>query len=164
MNLALHLLSGLFLYLAVLAASLVAAVSAFVVYTFAPETLWFQSNVYMSDMFAQPLFLASIYLVVRLAKTKSSSSSFWFQLGAVIFLFAYSEWLGVMFALSLLVFFWRTPSIINRQQLFLTVVVAFVERSSSLLGSIRLLEDGMRFSRQLSASSCFVAVSDIKSG
>src|SRR5881394_4054016 len=62
LNLALHLISGIFVYFILKAllkseSRVYPAIFAFVFYIFSPETLWFQANVYMSDMFAQPLFI-----------------------------------------------------------------------------------------------------------
>ena len=113
LNLSLHFMSGLFVYLALRVLlncerqMCVPAIVGFVVYIFSPETLWVQANVYMSDMLAQVFFAAGIYLVLRLAKRRSSGIWSSVGFGGFIFCFVYTEWLGVMFAFGLSLYVWR---------------------------------------------------------
>jgi len=102
-GLVLHFLSGLFVYFSVQVlrpSSAAAALIAFTIYTFAPITLWLQANVYMSDIFAQVLFAAGIYALLRLAILSPRPTWEYFAFGLLIFAFVYSEWLGVLFAVS----------------------------------------------------------------
>ena len=104
-GLALHFLSGLFVFLSVrrilgVANSTAPAVIAFIAYIFAPITLWLQANVYMSDIFAQVMFAGGIYVWLRFATSPSVRSWESILFGVLVFAFVYSEWLGVLFALS----------------------------------------------------------------
>jgi energy-converting hydrogenase Eha subunit A len=104
-GLALHFLSGLFVYLSARRIlgptnSTAPAVIAFIVYIFAPITLWLQANIYMSDIFAQVMFASGIYFWLRFSTSLSVRSWECIAFGVVVFAFVYSEWLGVLFALS----------------------------------------------------------------
>jgi hypothetical protein len=110
-NLSLHFICGILIYLALTLLLdcenevCIPAVLGFTVYIFSPQTLWLQSNVYMSDIFVQVLFIAGIYFVLKWAKYGPCSGiSSYLKLGALTFCFVYAEWLGVMFALSLLLY------------------------------------------------------------
>ena len=105
-SLVLHFISGLLVYLSVRLllnsreSSSVPALIAFAIYVFSPLTLWLQANVYMSDIFAEIIFIAGIYLLLRWAKL-GGSGRFALIIGTFTFFFVYSDWLGVLFAASI---------------------------------------------------------------
>jgi hypothetical protein len=111
-SLALHFISGLLIYCIVrlvlqcVEQPCYPAVIAFAVYIFCPVTLWLQANVYMSDIFAQVFFIAGIYLLVRWARYGPTGISSYVVFGVLVFGFVYSEWLGVFFASSVVVYGW----------------------------------------------------------
>lgn len=111
-NLALHFVSGLLIYFTVRLIlnceneACYPAVIAFAVYIFCPETLWLQANVYMSDIFAQVLFIGGIYLLLRWAKYGPSGILSYFSFSIFVFCFVYAEWLGVFFAISVGLYAW----------------------------------------------------------
>jgi len=107
-GLVLHFLSGIFVYLSLRrilrgTSSTAPAVVAFIVYIFAPMTLWLQANVYMSDIFAQVLFVAAIYTWLRFAISPAVRGWECLLFGLLVFAFVYSEWLGVLFVASIVV-------------------------------------------------------------
>jgi hypothetical protein len=110
-NLSLDLICGILIYRALTLLLdgendvCIPALLGFAVYIFSPQTLWLQSNVYMSDIFVQVLFIAGICFVLKWAKYGPSSGiSSYLNLGVLTFCFVYAEWLGIMFALSLLLY------------------------------------------------------------
>lgn len=111
-SLALHFISGLLIYFIVRPIlqceelPSYPAMIAFAIYIFCPMTLWLQANVYMSDIFAQVFFIAGIYLLLRWARYWPSDMLSYFLFGIFIFGFVYSEWLGVFFAFSVVVYGW----------------------------------------------------------
>jgi len=111
-NLLLHFVSGIFVYLAIKTLlnsehqTSIPAIIGFVAYIFSPQTLWLQANVYMSDIFVQVIFTTSIYFILRCVKHDLSRLMEYVALGVLVFFFCYAEWLGVMFAGSLVLFGW----------------------------------------------------------
>jgi hypothetical protein len=109
-NLILHFFSGVFVYLALKVLlecriePCVPGIIGFAVYIFSPQTLWLQANVYMSDIFVQVIFTAAIYLVLKWAKHGPSGTRSYFILAALTFCFVYTEWLGLVSAIFLIVF------------------------------------------------------------
>lgn len=104
----------------------VGGVIAASLYIFSPATLWYHSNVYMSDMFVQPLFILAVYLYLKIRLSRTVPRGLLVALGAVIFLMIYTEWLGVLFAFALFLhalYCWRDATM---RWLTLTVVVAVV--------------------------------------
>lgn len=78
---------------------------AFTVYCFTPATLWFHSNVYMSDMFVQVFFAWSIYLFLKffiLRDRHNSRQLAWFALS--VFLMCYTTWFGFFVAAGFILF------------------------------------------------------------
>jgi hypothetical protein len=78
----------------------------FFAYIFNTESLWFHGNVYFSEIFAQLFFVLAIYLALKIIIDKSFHS--WSSaglLGMVVFLGAFTEWLGVLVGVILLVYF-----------------------------------------------------------
>lgn len=76
---------------------------AALVYWFAPAVLWFQSNVYMSDMMVQPFFIAALLLALYLVDNPRSSRII--GLAIVCFLGTYTTWFGMFIAFSLGLYF-----------------------------------------------------------
>jgi hypothetical protein len=87
-------------------------VIAAAIYIFSPATLWFHSNIYMSEIFVQPLFLLGAYLYLRIQLSKAVPAALLMALGVVVFLMIYTEWIGVFFAFSIFlhgIYHWRNP-------------------------------------------------------
>lgn len=112
-SLVLHFISGIGVYLALKLLLdcedelCIPAIFGFTVYIFSPETLWLQANVYMSDMFAQAFFIAGIYWALILARKRPAKTSAYVLFACFIFCFVYTEWLGVMFSLTMGAYAWR---------------------------------------------------------
>jgi hypothetical protein len=76
---------------------------AFIVYVFSPETLWVQSTLYFCDVFAHMIFVAGVYLMLRrMMGTANGNWWPWFFCG-YMFLFAYTDWIGVMFGVGVFI-------------------------------------------------------------
>ena len=112
-NLCLHFICALFVYFTVCVLSFNRARSylhfsslvAFVIYIFLPPTLWFQGNVYMSDMAVQVPFIIGVYITLKMIirqKFFVSKYIFWYVLN--LFVLLYTSWLGVFFAVSVLIY------------------------------------------------------------
>ncbi len=71
-------------------------VLAAMVYWFLPATLWFQSNVYMSDMMAQPFYIAALWFALKVLQQPKPSSVV--ALSLVCFLGTYTTWFGLLVA------------------------------------------------------------------
>ncbi|MEX2590671.1 MAG: hypothetical protein WD334_10755 [Chitinophagales bacterium] len=96
-----HLFSALLFYLLIREISSArAALLSAVFYMMHGVSLWFQSNVYMSDMLVQLFFISSIYCYVKLQQGFSAFGLF--QLGLSIALMVYCSWLGYFTAFVLL--------------------------------------------------------------
>ncbi len=112
-NLILNFISGLFVYFTVCLLSFSRArnlpyrpgVVAFIIYTFLPVTLWFQGNVYMSDMAVHLLFIIGVYTALKMIiRQKFYSPKYIFFYTLVLALMIYTSWLGVFFAFGVLVY------------------------------------------------------------
>lgn len=112
-NLVLHFISALFVYFTVCLLSFSrarslpyrSAVVAFTIYLFLPITLWFQGNVYMSDMAVQTLFIIGVYTALKMIiRQKFYSAKYIFFYTLVLALMIYTSWLGVFFAFGVLVY------------------------------------------------------------
>lgn len=71
---------------------------AYAFYVFSAATLWLHSNVYMADMFVQPLWILCVLLVLRYSETAEPR---WPHLAAICASVAatvMAEWIGVFFA------------------------------------------------------------------
>jgi len=89
------------------------ALASFLVYLFAPATLWFHGNAYMSDMFISNILILGIWVTLKafLRKEKTAMSDTSkvsnilqvSSIGIVVFLMIYTEWLGNFFAFSVFV-------------------------------------------------------------
>lgn len=112
-NLFLHFISGLFIYFTVCLLSFNRARSlpyrsalvAYSIYLFMPATLWFQGNVYMSDMLVHTFFVIGVYTALKMIiRQKFYSPKYIFFYVLVLVLMIYTSWLGLFFAFGVLVY------------------------------------------------------------
>ncbi len=112
-NFCLHFISGLFVYFTVCLLSFSrarampynSAIVAFILYIFLPATLWFQGNVYMSDMAVQTLFVIGVYTTLKMiVRQKFYSAKYIFFYITVLALMLYTSWLGAFFAIGVLIY------------------------------------------------------------
>lgn len=112
-NLSLHFISGLFVYFTVCLLSFNRARSlpyrsalvAYVIYLFLPVTLWFQGNVFMSDMAVHTLFVIGVYTALKMIiRKKFYSPKYIFLYVAVLALMIYTSWMGLFFAAGVLIY------------------------------------------------------------
>lgn len=99
-------------------------VIAAAIYLFSPATLWFHSNVYMSEIFVQPLFILGVYLYLKIQLSRAVPVGLLISLGLVVLLMIYTEWLGVFFVFAVFLhgaYRWRTPAM---RWMTVTVLVA----------------------------------------
>ena len=113
LNMFLHLIAGFFVYFTVCLLSFNRARShlhfpsfvAYTVYLFLPATLWFQGNVYMSDMAVHLPFVIGVYIVLKMIiRQKFFVPKYIFGYSLILFLMIYTSWLGVFFAFGVLVY------------------------------------------------------------
>lgn len=110
LNLFLHLVCALGLYYLVIAiyrkdasdGLSIPALAASAVYLFSPGTMWYHSNVYFVDILVQPLWILCILISFKVFQ-KQFRQNGWvlFGLASLVFLTAYTEWLGLLFAFVL---------------------------------------------------------------
>lgn len=112
-NFCLHFLSALFVYFTVCLLSFnrarssphLASLVAFTAYLFLPPTLWFQGNVYMSDMAVHVFFIIGVYITLKMIiRQRFYSFKYIFFFSLTLFLMIYTSWLGVFFAFGVLVY------------------------------------------------------------
>ena len=107
LNLAIHLLCSIFIYLlAVTLASTdkkhqfsIAGICAAFLYLFSAGNLWIHGNLYFADMMVQLFVIAGLYFSVRFFKKEYLNERV--QLSILFFVFflaAYTEWLGLFLA------------------------------------------------------------------
>jgi len=77
------------------------ALTAFLIYLFAPATLWFHGNAYMSDMFISNIFIFGLWLALK--AYQSMKYAYIVGLCITIFLMIYTEWLGNFFAFGVFI-------------------------------------------------------------
>jgi hypothetical protein len=113
LNMAMGLLTALFVYFTVCLLSFNRARSylhfpsfiAYCIYLFLPPTLWFQSNVYMSDMAVHLPFVIGVYTVLKMIlRRKFYVPKYILTYVTVLFVMIYTSWLGVFFAFGVLVY------------------------------------------------------------
>ncbi len=78
-----------------------APLAAYVFYVFSAATLWLHSNVYMADMFVQPLWVLSALLVLRYSDAPDPSWRLLAAISGAIAATITAEWIGVFFAVAL---------------------------------------------------------------
>lgn len=93
------------------------------IYVFSTNNLWFHHNVYFADMLAQPLFIGSTYLLIKLLKNGFESKKELWALGIVNFLLVYTEWIGIFFDFTAvaLLFLWHIKSI-KKVWIYLSII------------------------------------------
>jgi hypothetical protein len=115
-----HFLCGIFIYLIICIVCkniintapsgfkdklFIPALAGYLLYIFNPCTLWFQSNVYMSDMFVQTFWFAGVYVMLRMIFDQKQKSLTWLAaLFVITYLMALTEWLGYFFIVSVVLF------------------------------------------------------------
>lgn len=131
-HLALHWLSALFVYFTVCLLSFnrarnlpfIPALVAYVVYLFSPATLWFQGNVYMSDMLVQVPFITGTYTALKMIiRQKFHSPKYLFFYSVLLFIMLITSWLGYFFALGMMIYCLLH---LNRNSGFKTILIATV--------------------------------------
>ncbi|MCL6473008.1 MAG: hypothetical protein K6T91_09405 [Firmicutes bacterium] len=108
-NLFFHFVSAIFVFLIVVLLTKeryqgrlnTPAIIGYALYVFAPATMWYQSNVYMADMFVQSLFIIEIYVFLKLIADENRKPIYLVFLGLVNFLAIYTEWLGLLLAFTI---------------------------------------------------------------
>lgn len=136
LNMCFGLLSAIFVYFTVCLLSFNRARSylhfpsfiAYTVYLFLPPTLWFQGNVYMSDMAVHLPFVIGVYIVLKMIlRQKFTVPKYIFGYTLVLFIMVYTSWLGVFFAFGVVVYSLMHARDIKgfRVLIWLTVIVTF---------------------------------------
>jgi hypothetical protein len=78
---------------------------AYTVYLFMPATLWFQGNVYMSDMAVHLPFVIGVYIVLKMIlRQKFNVPKYILGYILILFIMIYTSWLGVFYAFGVLVY------------------------------------------------------------
>jgi hypothetical protein len=104
------------------------AMIAFCLYLFSQMTLWFQTNVYMGDVFITAFYIIGIYLFLRIILAEDTKNLIWLLVifSLVNFIMVYTEWLGLFFSFAV-----GSYSLINirkrnmRFLLLITILTAF---------------------------------------
>jgi hypothetical protein len=107
-NLGLHLACVLLVFLIIRSLALqrgarnpdMPALAGSVVYQFMPVTLQYHGNVYSFEVLVQVFFLLAVYLFLRVPERPMRPIWLYVWLAAAAFCMSYTEWLGVLFALS----------------------------------------------------------------
>jgi len=110
-NIIIHFISAFFIFLIIslltnkyyLNKVNIPSLCGFSIYLFSSATLWFHSNVYMSDIFVQPIYIIGIYLFLKIIKN-DEKMIYYVLLGIFNFFMIYTEWLGVFFAFSVFIY------------------------------------------------------------
>ena len=136
-NMLLGFLTGIFVYFTVCLLSFNRARSylhfpsfvAYSIYMFLPATLWFQSNVYMSDMAVHLPFVIGVYIVLKMIlRRRFYVPKYIFFYVITLFLMIYTSWLGVFYAFGVLVYSLLHARDIRgfRVLIWTTIIVTFV--------------------------------------
>jgi hypothetical protein len=138
-NLCLNFLTAFFVYLIVgllcikkgRSTIFYPAYIAFCVYLFNPATLWFQSNVYMSDMLVHLFFVIMTYITLKmLMREKFNVPKYIIWYGIVLAMMCYTSWLGYVFVAVVIVYsFWKLQFVSG----FKTLIAVTVLVSLSIL-------------------------------
>jgi hypothetical protein len=102
------------------------ALVAYLVYLFAPVTLWYHCNVYMCDMLVQLFLAAGIYLCVRVRQGRAGYADY-VALAVNTCLLVYTEWIGVFFVASVVLY-----AALHRQRKDLRTAAMIVAASAAL--------------------------------
>lgn len=105
------------------------------IYIFAPLSLWHHSNVYFSDILVQTIFLLGIYLSHFFCFKKGKKVNFIkASLFIVLYLMAYTEWIGFLFAGCLFL-----VGILFRKQVWEPRSLMFLAFASATLAGLTVL-------------------------
>ena len=113
LNMLLGFLTAIFVYFTVCLLSFNRARSylhfpsfvAYSVYLFLPPTLWFQGNVYMSDMAVHLPFVIGVYIVLKMIiRQRFYVPKYILMYVLMLFIMIYTSWLGVFYAFGVLVY------------------------------------------------------------
>jgi hypothetical protein len=101
------------------------ALMACTVYLFNPATLWFQSNVYMSDMVVQLFFVWAVVICVPLLKRRQNMFIKTLLLFVLCFAMVYTSWLGVFFCIVAVILCFRGQLLVSLAliEIFVTSLV-----------------------------------------
>lgn len=130
-HVAVHLLCGFGVYLLIhilyykpATVNLPALIAA-ATYLFNPATLWFQSNVYMSDMLVQLFFVWAVMICVPLLKRPRHIFIKTLLLFLLCFCMVYTSWLGVFFCIVAIILCFRGKLLLSLAliEIFLTSMV-----------------------------------------
>lgn len=94
------------------------------IYLMMPSVLWFQGNVYMSDILVFMFYLLTIYFYLRL-RTEGGARFLFFH-SISVFLMVYTSWLGVFYTLSIIIFSLLDRDRFKRSHAFWTSVATFI--------------------------------------
>ena len=140
-NLLAHLISCLLIYFIVLEyfkkkqdSFFIPAFIAFSIYAFSPLMLTFHTHIYFPEMAGQFMFILVLYYTLKLINRDREVSVRSLSIfGFLIFLFIYSDWLGVFFVLALVLLLYLKKKQANIRKLLVTVLV------SAFLGLVVIL-------------------------
>lgn len=83
------------------------AIAAYAVYLFNPASLWFQSNVYMSDMMVQLPFVFAVLVCTKMLLYEHHLLKRSIILLLLCFAMVYTSWLGVFFCIATVILIFR---------------------------------------------------------
>lgn len=85
----------------------IASIVAYAVYLFNPATLWFQSNVYMSDMMVQLPFVFAVLVCTKMLLYEHHLLKRSLVLLLLCFAMVYTSWLGIFFCIAAVILIFR---------------------------------------------------------
>ncbi len=89
---------------------------SFTAYCFTPATLWFHSNVYMSDMFVQVFFAMSLFLFLKYFLPEGKVNSKRLSVFSLsVFLMCYTTWFGYFVIAGFVLFALRSGKLKSRK-------------------------------------------------
>ncbi len=152
LNLVLHFLCAILVYLILSAINKTntristAGLIGASIYIFSPLSLWHHSNVFFADILVQVIFLLAIYLsYLFLYRNDGPGKALSTGLFVTLFLMAYTEWVGFLFAgcLALVGILFRKHSLFYKRLIFISITSASLAGLTILFqyGSINGLED-----------------------
>lgn len=155
-NIIIHFISSFFIFLIISLLTKkyyinkvnIPAILGFSIYLFSSATLWFHSNVYMSDMLVQPFFIIGIYIFLKIIKNEGKLI-YYILLGLINFFIIYTEWLGVFFAFSVFIY-----ALFNIKEKSMRIVMAYI-----LISSIASLSLTIWHYSQISGLDAFIKAS-----
>ena len=104
------------------------AIVAYAVYLFNPATLWFQSNVYMSDMMVQLPFVFAVLVCTKMLLYEHHLLKRAVVLLLLCFAMVYTSWLGIFFCIAAVI-------LIFRGKLFFSLAIIEILFTAVVLGA-----------------------------